>query len=120
MLIIDKIIECGKNIFKLKVLNFDIFDILFTISQLPGFPKIPDTNEPYGLDNYGIISVTDKSLVFYCYDELDPPQIVTVELKNGVPTITNSGRLNIGNPTLDPDNIINIDDVYELFGLVNL
>lgn len=115
MKIIDGLIGVSRVVFRLTVMHFDVFDILFAVTTLPNFPKDED-GELQDLENYGVIEVTDNKLVFYCCGDWQMPTEIVVELINGMPTITSSKRVN---GEYMP-NELDEDTVYELFGLAKL
>lgn len=78
-----------RSLFKLNVLTFDLFDILFAVTSLPDFP-VDEDNEPYDLENYGFMQITDTKIVFYCGGDWQSPMEVTIELVGNMPKITST------------------------------
>jgi len=117
MKIIDGLIGVSRGVFKLTVMHFDVFDILFAVTNLPNFP-IDEDGELLELENYGVMGVTDTKLVFYCGGDWQTPTEIVVELVNGMPTITDS-RI-ISDFSSYAKNELDEDTVYELFGLAKL
>lgn len=109
----DLLIAYSRSLFKLNVLTFDLFDILFAISHLKDFPR-DEYGEPYDLENYGFIDITDDKIVFYCHGDWQSPVEITVEKNGSMPTITSHRVLNFV-PTE-----ISEDKAYELLNLPKL
>lgn len=117
MNIIDSIIFASRQMFNLKVLTFDIFDILFVVSSLPNFPRDED-GEELELETYGIMELTDNKLVFYTGGEFQKPMEIIVEVVNNVPRITGSSIIsdfyNYKTKELDEDTIYNFSGLAKL------
>lgn len=114
MKLIDSLIGYSKSLFKLNVLTFDLYDILFAITHLQNFP-VDDDGEQYDLENYGFTEITDTKIVFYCGGDWQSPIEVTVELVNKMPTITKTEKIeNFGQYR---GNEIPEEKVYELLNL---
>lgn len=117
MKIINTLIAYSKALFKLNVLTFDLFDILFATSHLNNFP-INENDDPYELENYGFMEITDNKIIFYCGNDWQPPVEVTVELIGNKPVITHH-RI-IDNFSEYVKNQLPEELVYDLFGLAKL
>lgn len=113
MKLCDLLIVYSRNLFKLNVLTFDVFDILFAITHLKGFPFDQD-GEQYDLENYGFIEISDTKIVFYCHGDWQEPVEITVEIVGSMPTITNYRTLNL------IPNVLPEDTVYDLLNLPKL
>lgn len=109
----DLLIAYSRSLFKLNVLTFDLFDILFAISHLKGFP-MDENGEPYDLENYGFVEITEDKIVFYCHGDWQSPVEITVEIVGAMPTITNHRVLNF------VPSEISEDRAYELLNLPKL
>lgn len=113
MKLTDLLIAYSRSVFKLNVLTFDTFDILFAVTHLRGFPKDAD-GELYDLENYGFIKITDNEIVFYCHGDWQPPVEITIQAVGNMPQITNYRVLD------HIENEISEDMVYELLNLPKL
>lgn len=111
--------ELGANYFNYEIITLDVFDFLYIISTLDGFPQQENDGqaEELDLENYGFMEITDNKIVFYAGGDWQRPMEVVVELVDKSLLITSAKEIEDLTPYIEKE--LDYRVVEELLGIEN-
>lgn len=117
--LIDLLKELGANYFNYEIINLDVFDILYIISTLEGFPQQENDGqlEELDLENYGFMEISDNKIVFYAGGDWQRPMEIVVELIDKTVLITSAKEIEEITPYIEKE--LDYRVVEQLLGIEN-